>query len=31
MGCIEYINETMGIYVVIDPDGYWIEVVRRKR
>ncbi|HPW99353.1 MAG TPA: VOC family protein [Sedimentibacter sp.] len=30
MGCIEYINETMGIYFIVDPDGYWIEVVRRK-
>ncbi len=30
MGCIEYINETMGIYFILDPDGYWIEVVRRK-
>ncbi|MDD4678496.1 MAG: VOC family protein [Tissierellia bacterium] len=30
MGCIEYINEAMGIYFILDPDGYWIEVVRRK-
>ncbi len=30
MGCIEYINEIMGIYFILDPDGYWIEVVRRK-
>ena len=30
MGCIEYINEIMGIYFIVDPDGYWIEVVRRK-
>ena len=30
MGCIEYINETMGIYFIVDPDGYWIEVVRKK-
>ncbi len=30
MGCIEYINEKMGIYFIVDPDGYWIEVVRRK-
>ena len=30
MGCIEYINESMGIYFILDPDGYWIEVVRRK-
>ena len=30
MGCIEYINETMGIYFIVDPDGYWIEIVRKK-
>ncbi|MGI6730326.1 MAG: VOC family protein [Anaerovoracaceae bacterium] len=27
MGCIEYVNESMGIYFIVDPDGYWIEVV----
>ena len=27
MGCIEYVNEAMGIYFITDPDGYWIEVV----
>lgn len=27
MGCIEYVNETMGIYFITDPDGYWIEIV----
>ena len=27
MGCIEYVNESMGIYFITDPDGYWIEVV----
>ncbi len=30
MGCIEYINESMGIYFITDPDGYWIEIVRKK-
>lgn len=30
MGCIEYVNESMGIYFIIDPDGYWIEIVRKK-
>lgn len=30
MGCIEYVNESMGIYFILDPDGYWIEVVRKK-
>ncbi|MDF2616358.1 MAG: lactoylglutathione lyase [Sedimentibacter sp.] len=27
MGCIEYVNESMGIYFITDPDGYWTEVV----
>lgn len=27
MGCIEYVNEAMGIYFITDPDGYWIEIV----
>lgn len=30
MGCIEYVNEAMGIYFITDPDGYWIEIVRKK-
>lgn len=27
MGCICYENESMGIYFIEDPDGYWLEVV----
>lgn len=27
MGCIVYENETMGIYFIADPDGYWIEII----
>jgi len=27
MGCICYENPKMGIYFIIDPDGYWLEVV----
>lgn len=27
MGCIVYENEAMGIYFVVDPDGYWMEVI----
>jgi lactoylglutathione lyase len=27
MGCIEYVNEEMGIYFITDPDGYWIEII----
>lgn len=30
MACIEYVNEAMGIYFITDPDGYWIEIVRKK-
>lgn len=30
MGCIEFINESMGIYFITDPDGYWIEIVQKK-
>ena len=30
MNCIEFINESMGIYFITDPDGYWIEIVRKK-
>lgn len=26
-GWICYENEAMGIYFIIDPDGYWIEIV----
>ena len=28
MGCICFENKTMGIYFLVDPDGYWIEIVR---
>ena len=27
MGCIEYVNDSMGIYFITDPDGYWIEII----
>ena len=30
MGCICYENKTMGLYFIEDPDGYWIEIVKRK-
>ena len=30
MGCIEFVNESMGIYFITDPDKYWIEIVRKK-
>lgn len=30
MGCICYENESMGIYFISDPDGYWLEIVPEK-
>lgn len=27
MGCICYENPKMGVYFIIDPDGYWLEIV----
>ena len=27
MGCICFENESMGIYFIADPDGYWLEIV----
>ena len=27
MGCICYENTTMGIYFIVDPDGYWVEIL----
>ncbi|MFZ5944817.1 MAG: VOC family protein [Bacillota bacterium] len=27
MGCICYENKQMGIYFIMDPDGYWLEIV----
>ena len=30
MGCICFENESMGIYFITDPDGYWLEVIPSK-
>ena len=30
MNCICYINESMGLYFIEDPDGYWIEILPSK-
>ncbi len=27
MGCICFENHTMGIYFILDPDGYWLEIL----
>ena len=31
LGCICYENPEMGIYFIIDPDGYWIEIIPPKK
>ena len=31
MGCVCYENESMGLYFIEDPDGYWIEVLKASR
>lgn len=31
MGCIAFVNESMGIYFITDPDGYWIEIIPEKK
>ena len=31
MGCICFENKAMGIYIIEDPDGYWIEIVPEKK
>lgn len=30
MDCVAYVNESMGIYFITDPDGYWIEIVPKR-
>lgn len=30
MGCVVYDNPTMGIYFIVDPDGYWLEIIPEK-
>ena len=30
MDCVCYINDSMGIYFINDPDGYWIEILPQK-
>ena len=31
MGCICYENPQMGIYFIVDPDGYWLEVLPTRK
>ena len=30
MGCVCFENADMGIYFIVDPDGYWVEVIPSK-
>jgi lactoylglutathione lyase len=30
MECVCFENEAMGIYFIIEPDGYWIEIFPEK-
>jgi len=27
MGCVCFENPSMGVYFIVDPDGYWMEVI----
>ena len=29
MGCVCYENHDMGLYFIEDPDGYWIEILKK--
>ena len=31
MGCICYENKAMGLYFIVDPDGYWLEILPHDR
>ena len=31
MGCICFENPAMGIYFIMDPDGYWLEIVPERK
>lgn len=31
LGCICYENPSIGIYFIIDPDGYWLEIVPERK
>ena len=30
MDCICYENKPMGIYFIMDPDGYWVEIIPKR-
>lgn len=31
LGCICYENTQMGVYFIIDPDGYWLEIIPTRK
>ncbi|MFA6583505.1 MAG: VOC family protein [Elusimicrobiaceae bacterium] len=31
MGCVVFENKEMGLYFIEDPDGYWLEILPRKK
>jgi len=31
LGCVVFDNPDMGIYFIVDPDGYWLEIIPAKR
>ncbi len=31
MGCICFENPSMGVYFIEDPDGYWLEIIPKKK
>lgn len=31
MGCVCFENKAMGIYFIVDPDGYWLEIIPADR
>ena len=31
MGCVVYENPMMGIYFIVDPDNYWLEILPAKK
>ncbi len=31
MGCICFENPSMGIYFIEDPDGYWLEIIPKRK
>ena len=30
MGCVCFENPAMGIYFIVDPDGYWLEIIPKR-